>query len=166
MYDFNDSRHQPGDKDLFEKADVRISWNECLEGAFSHMNRRTFLRGSAATGLLPLNSRQLLAKRAMRRVRPYDPDWPSKEAWKRLNDAVDGNLIPISFPLDPCFSSTAVGDCKTLFADLRNPYFIGDNPGVTQTLGWVDAWTTRPSVYAVAARNAGDIAAAVDFARN
>ncbi len=32
-------------------------------------------------------------------------------------------------------------------------------------LGWVDAWVTKPSVYAVAARNASDIAAAVNFAR-
>src|SRR5262249_16830492 len=30
---------------------------------------------------------------------------------------------------------------------------------------WVDAWTTQPSAYAVAARNANDIAAAVNFAR-
>jgi FAD/FMN-containing dehydrogenase len=55
-------------------------------------------------------------------------------------------------------------DCKILFANLENPYYIGDNPGITQTLGWVDAWATKPSVYAVAARNADDIAAAVDFA--
>jgi FAD/FMN-containing dehydrogenase len=48
---------------------------------------------------------------------------------------------------------------------LKNPYFIGDNPGITQTLGWVDAWATKPSVYAVAVRNADDIAAAVNFAR-
>ena len=32
-------------------------------------------------------------------------------------------------------------------------------------MGWVDAWATKPSVYAVAARNAHDIAAAVNFAR-
>jgi len=36
---------------------------------------------------------------------------------------------------------------------------------MTQTLGWIDAWTSKPSVYAVAARNAGDIAAAVNFVR-
>ncbi len=49
--------------------------------------------------------------------------------------------------------------------NIRNPYYIGDQPGLTQTLGWVDAWATKPSVYAVAARNANDIAAAVNFAR-
>jgi FAD/FMN-containing dehydrogenase len=48
---------------------------------------------------------------------------------------------------------------------LKNPYYIGDQAGLTQSLGWVDAWATKPSVYAVAARNANDIAEAVNFAR-
>jgi FAD/FMN-containing dehydrogenase len=68
--------------------------------------------------------------------------------------------------MNACVSSSQSADCKTLFANLKNPYYIGDNPGITQTLGWVDGWTTKPSVYAVAARNADDIAAAVDFARD
>ena len=54
---------------------------------------------------------------------------------------------------------------KELAKNLKNPYFIGDHPGLTETLGWVDAWATKPSVYAVAASNAQDIAAAVNFAR-
>ncbi len=32
-------------------------------------------------------------------------------------------------------------------------------------LGWVDAWTSHPSAYAVAARTTADTVAAVDFAR-
>ena len=47
-----------------------------------------------------------------------------------------------------------------------NPYQIADTPALTQTLGWVDAWMSKASVYAVAARNASDIAAAVRFARD
>ncbi len=94
-----------------------------------------------------------------------DPGWPSNKAWKRLHDAVDGNLIPVEFPINACLSSPESADCKALFANLKNPYYIGDNAGLTQTLGWVDAWATKPSVYAVAARNANDIAAAVNFAR-
>jgi len=129
------------------------------------MNRRGFLKASAAASLLGLWPRSLFTSPAIRRVRPSDPGWPSKEAWKRLNDAVGGNLIPVDFPIIACTSSSQSGDCKTLFASLKNPYYIGDNPGVTQTLGWVDAWATKPSIYAVAAGNAHDIAAAVDFAR-
>ena len=131
------------------------------------MNRRTFLKTSGAASLSPLWSRGAFASPAIRRVRPSDPGWPSKEAWKRLNDAVGGNLIQVDFPINACLSSSSSqsADCKTLFTNVKNPYYIGDNPGITQTLGWVDAWTTKPSVYAVAARNAGDIATAVNFAR-
>jgi FAD/FMN-containing dehydrogenase len=129
------------------------------------MNRREFLKSSGAASLLGLRPPRLFASTAIRRVRPSDPGWPSKEAWKRLNDAVGGNLIPVEFPINACRSSSESADCKALFANVKNPYYIGDNPGITQTLGWVDAWETKPSVYAVAARNADDIAAAVNFAR-
>jgi FAD/FMN-containing dehydrogenase len=36
---------------------------------------------------------------------------------------------------------------------------------MTQTSGWVGAWTSRPSIYAVAARKTEDVVAAVNFAR-
>jgi FAD/FMN-containing dehydrogenase len=129
------------------------------------MNRRAFLKASGAVSLSPLWPRGAFASAAIRRVRPSDPGWPSNAAWKRLNDAVGGSLIQVDFPVNACTSSPQSADCKTLFANVKNPYYIGDNPGITQTLGWVDAWTTKPSVYAVAARNAADIAAAVNFAR-
>src|SRR5579863_306458 len=134
------------------------------------MNRRQFLKASGAASLSPLWPRGAFARSASGRVRPSDAAWPSAAAWKRLNDAVGGNLIPVEFPISACVSSSQrpemqSADCKTLFANLKNPYYIGDSPGITQTLGWVDAWATKPSVYAVAARNADDVAAAVNFAR-
>jgi hypothetical protein len=52
-----------------------------------------------------------------------------------------------------------------VFESIQNPYYIGDQPGLTQCLGWTGAWTCAPSVYAVAARDARDISAAVNFAR-
>jgi FAD/FMN-containing dehydrogenase len=129
------------------------------------MDRRRFLQGSAAASLIGVCPRALVAKTPIHRERPVDPGWPSKEAWKRLHDAVGGNLISVDFPLNACGSSPENADCKALFSNLKNPYYIGDSPGLTQTLGWVDAWTSKPSVYAVAARDANDVAAAVNFAR-
>lgn len=129
------------------------------------MNRRAFLKRTGAAALLPLSPSGLFAPTAIRRQRPSDAGWPSKEAWKRLNDAVGGNLLPVNFPLAACTGGADSAECKEVFRSLKNPYYIGDQPGVTQTLGWVDAWTTKPSVYAVAARKAEDIAAAVNFAR-
>jgi FAD/FMN-containing dehydrogenase len=49
--------------------------------------------------------------------------------------------------------------------NIRNPIYIGDQPAGTEVSGWLDAWTPAPSAYAVAARNAADVAAAVNFAR-
>ncbi len=86
------------------------------------------------------------------RVRPSDPDWPSADAWQELNHAVDGHLIAGAAP-------TATG------SDWHNPYFIGDQPGMTQTSGWADAWTFSPSVYAVAAQETAHVVAAVNFGR-
>src|SRR5438552_5944390 len=129
------------------------------------MDRRTFLKRSGLTAFVPLSPPCLFASKPLRRRRPSDADWPSKAAWKRLNDQVDGNLIPVDFPIDACIKDTDGTECKNLIADIKNPYFVGDHPGLTQTLGWVDAWFTKPSVYAVAAQNANHIAAAVNFAR-
>ena len=128
------------------------------------MDRRTFLKRSGLTALLPLWPRPL-ANKSFRRRRPSDADWPSKTAWKRLNDEVDGNLIPLEFPIEACIKDSESAACRNLIANLKNPYFVGDQPGLTQTLGWVDAWFTRPSVFAVAARNADHVSAAVRFAR-
>jgi hypothetical protein len=97
--------------------------------------------------------------------RPSDATWPSKSAWKRLDDAVGGNLIAVDFPVSLFKADSAGAAAKLLSENLRNPYYIGDQPGLTQTLGWVDASATKPSVYAVAARNAHDIAEAVNFVR-
>src|SRR5206468_12526695 len=52
-----------------------------------------------------------------------------------------------------------------LFAALKNPYFLGDTVELTQTLGWVDAWTSMPSAYAVSAQTTADVVVAVNFAR-
>jgi len=55
--------------------------------------------------------------------------------------------------------------CDDVLRRMRNPFFIGNEPALTQSSGWVDGWTSEPSVYAVAARGTADVVAAVDFAR-
>ncbi|MGO9401878.1 MAG: FAD-binding protein [Terriglobales bacterium] len=128
------------------------------------MTRRTFLQRSGLTALLPLWPRPLVASKSFRRRRPSDADWPSQAAWKRLSDEVDGNLIPVEFPIEACIKDTDSAACKNLIANINNPYFVGDQTGLTQTLGWVDAWFTKPSVFAVAGKNAYHVAATVQFA--
>jgi hypothetical protein len=129
------------------------------------MNRRAVLKAIGSAAVLPILQPLRAAGTKFRWRRPSDPIWPSQQAWKGLKDAVGGNLIPVDFPLSILKTDPAGAQAKVVRANLKNPYYIGDQPGLTQTLGWVDAWTTQPSVYAVAARNAHDISDGVNFAR-
>lgn len=117
----------------------------------------------AACGALALPAR---AAAAARRTRPGDPDWPSEAQWQQFAAQLGGDALrPVHSPFAPCLEDPGAASCTQLFKALRNPYYIGDEVGLTQSLGWVDAWTSRPSVWAVAARSSADVAAAVDFAR-
>jgi FAD/FMN-containing dehydrogenase len=99
------------------------------------------------------------------RVRPGDPGWPSAASWDRLGREVGGRLIKVASPLAACVEAPSSAACARTFEALRNPYYLSDEVALTQSLGWVDAWTSRPSVYAVAAESTADVVAAVDFAR-
>jgi FAD/FMN-containing dehydrogenase len=138
------------------------------------MTRRRFLKGAAALSLLPSIRLSMLApawaegtaaRYASSRVRPGDPAWPSEASWDRLNREVGGRLIKVQSPLGVCQDVPHSTSCSDVFKELRNPYYIGDQVGLTQTSGWVDGWTSTPSVYAVAARQTADVVAAVHFAR-
>lgn len=97
------------------------------------------------------------------RVRPRQPGWPSESQWARLNQTVHGRLQRLRSPFEGCTADDPA--CREALAQIKNPYYLGDEPALTQTSGWADAWTSRPSVYAVAAEDASDVAAAVNFAR-
>ena len=125
------------------------------------MNRRIFLKASGALSLLLPSPRRLFASPTIRRVRPSDPGWPTKEAWKRLNDAIGGNLIPVDFPINACLSSSESADCKALFA---NP-----SPRSGQVLA-ARGWFLWLAMYAIASHilhgaGAGQSSAAQDGCR-
>src|SRR5262245_1271489 len=134
------------------------------------MDRRQFLVGCAAAQLAGSTSSparaQVLAGNAVHRVRPSDPGWPSADAWEKLKNAVGGRLLKVEMPFTSCNQRAGSADCSELFKELKNPYYIRDQLGVTQTLGWADGWTFKPSVYAVATRQTSDVVAAVNFARD
>jgi len=99
------------------------------------------------------------------RVRPTDPEWPGEAQWATLRQQLGPALVAVRSPWATCRSDAGSAACAQLFKVPQNPYAIGDDVALTQTYGWVDAWTSSPSVWAVAARNAADVAAAVNFAR-
>ena len=116
------------------------------------MRRRTFVAGLLGTAGAAALPRPVFAA-------------PSLSAlWDELRGRIGSRLIPIQSPLVAAAKSGGVG-ADALFAALKNPYYLGDEPALTQTLGWTDAWTSQPSLMAVAAESAADIAAAVDVAR-
>lgn len=111
------------------------------------IDRRDFLALSAVAGIASAPTSAAVAR----------PDWSQLKA--RLGE----RLQPVRSPLVAARQGGPGVDA--LFANLKNPYFIGDDPALTQTLGWTDAWTSEPSAYVVVAEGPADVAAAVDFAR-
>ena len=102
---------------------------------------------------------------ALPRARPRDPDWPGPDTWDQLNRAVGSHLVKVKPLFAACENDPAASACAEVLRGIKNPYYIRDQPAATQTSGWVDAWTSQPSAYAVAASSVADVAAAVNFAR-
>jgi hypothetical protein len=139
------------------------------------MNRRTFLKHAGSIPALPVLSSYLtipewvgatITPPSARRVRPSDPSWPTAANWEKLKRQVGGRLIPVSSPLAPCKDSPGSAACASRIEEMKNPYFIGEQAGGTQTSGWLEGWTSAPSVYAVVAQRTEDVVAAVNFARD
>lgn len=97
---------------------------------------------------------------------PNDPEWPSAAQWDELHQQTGARLIPVRSPIEVCRNGPDGTACRDVFKQLKNPYYIGDQVGLTQTAGWVDAWTFQPSIYAVATETTADVVAAVNFARD
>src|SRR5271157_2713114 len=133
------------------------------------MDRRRLLKIVAglpfASGLWRGASTLADASPSPARVRPGDPAWPSEESWDELGREVEGRLVKVRSPLAACVGASSDAACAQVFKEAKNPCYLGDEVGLTQSLGWIGAWTSQPSVYAVAAKTTADVAAAVNFAR-
>lgn len=131
------------------------------------MDRRDFFKGLAALSIIPVvgNAEGAGVAKAFRRVRLGDAAWPSEASWTKLKTEVGGRLIKLESPLSPCKDAPTGKACEDVLKNLANPYYISDEPAYTQASGWVDAWTSVPSAYAVAAKSTQEVVAAVNFAR-
>jgi FAD/FMN-containing dehydrogenase len=120
------------------------------------MQRRHFLGASLA--LVGVSDVRFSPARGalVSRVRPGMPGWPTDADWAILNQAVGGRLSPVRLP---------DFDDPTVHGLLRDPFYLGNQAGLTQMSGWLDAWRSSPSAYVVAAESASDVAAAIRFAR-
>src|ERR1700684_1990314 len=129
------------------------------------MLRRNLLKAvaalSLATGLAPVAT---FAAPARRRVRPGDAGWPDIAAWASLGKAVGGRLSKIVSPWEAAAKAPDNPATVSLFKAVRNSFHNSETPAFTQSLGWIDAWISKPSEYMVAAESAADVAEAVKFA--
>lgn len=120
------------------------------------MSRRRFLGGSlavAAGAALPIPAAWA---KVGRWARPGEPGWPGAREWAQLAVSVGGRLTPGHAPdlTDPAARR-----------EMGNPFWVGDQPGLAESSGWADAWTSTPSAYVLEAESAADVAAAVRFAQ-
>lgn len=136
------------------------------------MTRKSFLKRLSTLPILsalwryfPASAQAATPAPTSSRIRPSDKNWPDTAAWENLNQTVGGRLIKVESPLAGYATATDGAARQKILKDLQNPFYIGDQPGATQTTGWVDAWTSSPSVYAIAAQTTADVVAGVNFAR-
>jgi len=135
------------------------------------MKRRDALKASVAAALLQRMEPGLAWTKAatgaavQTRPRPGTPNWPGEAEWQRLHGETKGRLLKLVSPFASCLVEARNEACAEVLKHLDNPYYVGDQPALTQTSGWQDAWTSQPSAYAVAAAHTVDVVAAVKFAK-
>ena len=110
------------------------------------MKRRDVLKAAIAVPLLTLlpdGWKSAFAATARRsRVRPGNPGWPSAADWDRLKADVGGRLLKLESPFAGCTATPMSAACSEALQHIKNPYYLGDQPALTQTSGWLDAWTS------------------------
>src|SRR5438477_3116753 len=99
------------------------------------------------------------------RCAPGQPCWPTRDDWQKFGASLRGKLEQPQTPLAPCRSDAAGEACATAIRNSTNPFYLQDQPGGTESTGWLGAWTAASSAYAVVAKDASDVVAAVKFAR-
>ncbi|HYZ31970.1 MAG TPA: FAD-binding oxidoreductase, partial [Crenalkalicoccus sp.] len=68
-------------------------------------------------------------------------------------------------PRPPFAACRDAADCAALLRDIRNGWYLAEQPALTQASGWVGAWDCAPSAYAVAVERPEDVVASIAFAR-
>ncbi len=99
------------------------------------------------------------------RCAPDKPCWPAQAEWQRFAARLHGKLEQPRSPLEPCRSDAAGDACVAAIQNAKNPFYLQDQAGGTQSAGWLGAWDAAASAVAVVAEDASDVQAAVDFAR-
>lgn len=101
-----------------------------------------------------------------RRARPSDATWPKPSEWRDLAASLDGSLEACVNPADTVMAENGGRLDPAAISRLQNPFLIQEFSGGTQSAGWVNGWTARPSAQVVVPKNAQDVSKAIRFARS
>lgn len=89
--------------------------------------------------------------------------WGQVDA-QELAGRVGDRLVEVEHPLVACRTDRSGTECAERLEDLHNPFFVDDHPGAFHTTGWLGAFDSVPSRYALAAESATDLVGAVELA--
>lgn len=112
------------------------------------VSRRRVLATMAA-GPLALQSKGAIA------LNLPPEQWDEGALWRELQQSLGDRLRSVRMP----DLASDVGQQL-----LANPIAVGDEPALTQSSGWIDAWQSVASSHVVRARDAEDVSLAVRFA--
>ncbi|MDP3705035.1 MAG: FAD-binding protein [Legionellaceae bacterium] len=73
--------------------------------------------------------------------------------------------MKIVSPMAACHKDSSSNACKQALEKGKDPFYLEAQPGATQMTGWLKAWESSSSVFAVAVENSQDISQAVLFAK-
>ncbi|WOO40797.1 FAD-binding oxidoreductase [Rubellicoccus peritrichatus] len=137
----------------------------------TNLGRRRFLdvMGTGLVGLSLAGSKAFASNQTSKvgivYNKPNDVGWPKQADWDALKESVRGRLIQPISPLHACKVDPDGETCSLALKQIQNPFYLEEQAGATQSIGWANAWESAPSIYAVAAHEPQDVAAAVKFAR-
>lgn len=99
------------------------------------------------------------------RCLPGQDCWPAEHDWQLLAKQLTGRLVKPQAPTHICQQHPNSNACKEVLHAMHNPFYMQSKPGNTESQGWLDAWHSQPSNYAIEAAAAADVVAGVNFAR-
>ena len=106
------------------------------------MKRRDLLKAALAMpfsaavlpgALAPAWAAQVSTAGGRSRVRPGDSAWPSAARWDALKRNVDGRLLKLQSPF-ASRGATPTEAAGEALKQLKNPYYVGDEVALTQTV--------------------------------
>jgi len=108
------------------------------EGSFSRRGILRTIGGIAVMGISFLTIGCFKGKTLAKKQ-----DWPSQPDWDQLREQVGGRLFTVDSPVKDAIARPGSAAAAGAIEKMKNPFYIADHPGATQSTGWLDSWKTE-----------------------